>query len=324
MGHCEWFFGQYDQALRTLSRAAEVLEACKNAEEAGYAYMLMVWNNLCLSNYDQVFFFKELALRMLEQQFHLRWYVWVFGPCALAYTHKGQWDSALKEAHRALSVSEEHADDSMISFANWTTSMVYTNKGDSKRAIEHGELAVRKAPTLMDKVLSQIFLGWALCRGGELRRGLEILTMVTPILRGSGFEMPAITSELVLCEAYWLAGEYEKSKVALEELDQRTQRNGMRFWRGSGQRLLGEVALKTDPSNAAVHFENSIAILREVQAENELALAYAGYGRMHRQQGDIRQAREYLTQALEIFERLGTLIEPEKVRRELTELPDKG
>jgi len=172
--------------------------------------------------------------------------------------------------------------------------------------------------------LSQIFLGWALCRGGELRRGLEILTMVTPILRGSGFEMPAFTSELALCEAYWLAGEYEKSKVALEELDQRTQRNGMRFWRGSGQRLLGEVALKTDPSNAAVHFENSIAILREVQAENELALAYAGYGRMHRQQGDIRQAREYLTQALEIFERLGTLIEPEKVRRELTELPDKG
>ena len=32
-------------------------------------------------------------------------------------------------------------------------------------------------------------------------------------------------------------------------------------------------------------------------------------------------ACRYLTQALEIFERLGTLIEPEKVRKELGELP---
>ena len=33
-----------------------------------------------------------------------------------------------------------------------------------------------------------------------------------------------------------------------------------------------------------------------------------------------RQAREYLTKALEIFERLGTLIEPDKVRKELDDL----
>ena len=44
-------------------------------------------------------------------------------------------------------------------------------------------------------------------------------------------------------------------------------------------------------------------------------------GRYHKQQGDTQQAREYLTKALEIFERLGTLIEPDKVRKELAELP---
>jgi len=35
----------------------------------------------------------------------------------------------------------------------------------------------------------------------------------------------------------------------------------------------------------------------------------------------VADAREYLTKALEIFERLGTLIEPDKVREELAELP---
>jgi len=80
------------------------------------------------------------------------------------------------------------------------------------------------------------------------------------------------------------------------------------------QRLLGEIALKTNPDQAAAHFEKSIAVLQEIKAENELALAYAGYGRLHEQKGQIAKAQDYLSKALEIFERLGTLIEPEKKR----------
>lgn len=53
-----------------------------------------------------------------------------------------------------------------------------------------------------------------------------------------------------------------------------------------------------------------------------MALAYGGYGGLHAQQGDIGQAREYLTRALAIFERLGTLGEPEKVRQALAALPE--
>jgi tetratricopeptide (TPR) repeat protein len=87
---------------------------------------------------------------------------------------------------------------------------------------------------------------------------------------------------------------------------------------------LGEIALKTDPAQAVPHFEKSMAVLQEIKAENELALAYAGYGRLHKQKGQIAQARKYLTKALEIFERLGTLIEPDKVREELAEVPKKG
>jgi hypothetical protein len=47
---------------------------------------------------------------------------------------------------------------------------------------------------------------------------------------------------------------------------------------GFAHRLLGETALSTNPTEvrppvAAPHFERSIAILREINAENELALA---------------------------------------------------
>ena len=80
---------------------------------------------------------------------------------------------------------------------------------------------------------------------------------------------------------------------------------------------MGEIALQTDPTQAAPHLEKSIAVLEEIKAENELALAYSSYGRLHKQQGEIPQAREYLSKAIEIFERLGTLHEADKVREEL-------
>ena len=118
-----------------------------------------------------------------------------------------------------------------------------------------------------------------------------------------------------------MAGEDQKATRTLEEALEIADRCGARYYSAFAQRILGEIALKINPSQAAPHFEKSIAILREIKAENELAMAFAGYGWLHKKQGEIAQAREYLTKALEIFERLGTLIEPDKVRKELTGLP---
>ena len=59
---------------------------------------------------------------------------------------------------------------------------------------------------------------------------------------------------------------------------------------------------------------------KEIKAENELALAYAGYGRLYKQQDNAEKAIEYLIKAKKILDRLGTLIEPEKIRKDLNDL----
>lgn len=59
----------------------------------------------------------------------------------------------------------------------------------------------------------------------------------------------------------------------------------------------------------------------EIKAEGELALADSGSGRPYKLRGEYAEARRDLTDALEIFERLGTRIEPDKGRKELAELP---
>ena len=197
--------------------------------------------------------------------------------------------------------------------------MVYTSKGDLARALACAELAVQKAPTSADKEWAQAALAWAWCRNGEPCKGIAILAQVVPLQRAVRQVYGEIFA-LFLGEGYWLAGEYDKATQTLQEHLQIATRNGMKFHIGSAHRLLGEVAMHTDLAQAALYFETSIAMLRDIHAENELALAYAGYGRWHAEQGDMAQAREYLTRALAIFERLGTLGEPDKVRQALAAL----
>jgi len=322
MGHCEYSFGRFDEGIKTLTKAAELCEAAGNAEDAGYAYAWLEWSHLYRGHFDRVLALKEELLRVMEQRFNLRWYVRGLIAVPRAYICLGCWDKAVEEAEKALKVAEESSDDGLVTFAAWTLSMAYTWKGDLGRAVEYGEQAFQKAVRPADKAWAQRGLGWALCRAGEANRGIELLVAALAIVRPSGHMPTEITTTCILGAAYWLAGEDDKARQTLEEALEIAERCGARYYAGFAQRLLGEIALKTNPAQGASHFEKSIAVLQEIKAENELALAYAGYGRLHKQKDQIAQAREYLTKALEIFERLGTLIEPDKVREELTGLPE--
>ena len=322
LGRCEYSFGQFDQAIQTLSKAAEIAEASGNAEEAVHAYAELAWSHVYRGNFDRVLSLKEEVLGKMEQRFNLRWYVQALGAASRACSHLGRWDEAVEEAQKALSVAEESSDNSLISFAAWLISLAYTYRGDLGGAVEYGELAVQKALTPYDRTLGQRGLAWAWCRAGEPKKGIELLTALLQVFRAGRWMPSEIPHTCNLGEGYWLAGEDDKAKETLEGFLEIAERCGATYYLGWAHRLLGEIALKTNPTQAAPHFEKSIAILREIKAENELALAYAGYGRLHRQKGQIAQAREYLTKALEIFERLGTLIEPDKVREALAELPE--
>jgi len=320
LGRCEYSFGSFDQAIQTLSKAAELAEASGNVEEAGHAYAELEWNHLYRGNYNQVFTLKEQALRKMEQRFNLRWYIRALSAASRAFSHLGRWDEAMEVAKRALSVAEEFSNNSLISFAAWNLSIAYIWKGNLDRGIEYGEFAVQKAQTPYNKAFGQRGLAWAWCRSGETKKGIELLTALLPIFKGR-FMPSEIPHTCYLGEGHWLAGEHDKAWQILEKVMEIIERCGARYYAGFTQRIMGEIVLRANPSEAKPHFEKSIAVLREIKAENELAQAYAGYGRYHKQKGQIMQARKYLTKAAETFERLGTLIEPVKVRKELTELP---
>ena len=321
LGWCEWCFGAYDQAIPLLIQAAELCEAVGNAEDAGQAYLMWEWSHLYKGDFAPTLALRDRVLHALERRFNHRWYMWARAGAALAHAWCGRWEQAIADAQQGLRVGEEFADPSVMSFAAHILSVVYTAKGDLVQALAYGERAVQQAPTPADQAWAQAALAWAWCRTGEPQKGVEVLAQVIPMQRAVR-QMYAEIFAPCLGEGYWRMGEYNKARQALEEHLALAERNGMKWHIGAAHRLLGEVALHTNPAEAASHFEHGIAVLQQINAENELALAYAGYGRLHAQCGNLPQARTYLSQALDIFERLGTLGEPERVQQALATLPE--
>jgi tetratricopeptide (TPR) repeat protein len=221
----------------------------------------------------------------------------------------------------ALKKAQEYSSKSQVSDAVFHLSLLYTVKRHMDRAIEYGEMAVTIGPSPSNRAMGQLGLAWAWCHAGEAEKGIEILTGLLALFRGAGYVSIGLLAGAFLADGYRAARRYEEAEQTAREVLEIAGRCGSRWYASLAHFVLGESLSEADPKQAADHFEESIATFRETKAEAWLPLAYAGYGRLYRQQGDVEQARDYLTKALEIFDRLGVLIEPDKVKKELAELP---
>jgi class 3 adenylate cyclase/tetratricopeptide (TPR) repeat protein len=323
LGHCQWVFGKFDQAAETMMHAAKLYEAAGSDMDAGPAYCMLQWIHLSLGNLDQAISWQQPALDRLGQHFDLRWYAWSFAAASWAHSCMGHYAEALRQAQTEATVAEKYHDNSLVAFANWNAALAHAYGGDFGKAVEHAEIATRKAPTPADKVWAQTYLGFAWCRGGRAGDGAELLASLAPIYEAIPFVLGQMMTIAYLGEAQWRAGQHDAAQRTLQKGLELAGANGMKFYVGCMRRLLGEVTLAlnaeqvTEPL-AAPHFEAGISILRDIKAENELACVCVGYARLHRQRGRVVEARDYFTRALEIFDRLGILIEP-AVRSELTE-----
>ena len=79
-----------------------------------------------------------------------------------------------------------------------------------------------------------------------------------------------------------------------------------------------------DRAAAGFQFQESVALVTDMGAEDALARAWLALGRLRSAQGRQDEARQLWTKALATFERLGSLREPERVRRLIGALPASG
>jgi class 3 adenylate cyclase/tetratricopeptide (TPR) repeat protein len=320
LGTSQYQLALFDQLIRNSAKAAELYEVSGNVEDAALAYTYLALGHIQKGDLEKGLMIAESALSKIEERSNLSVYARALTAASFAYSGLGLWDKAVRVGQRTLELAEEFSDYSIMCQAGYLISFAHNQKGDLISAAEYGELAVQKAPTAAFKMFARIFLAWSWCRAGELEEATDVLESSLQRLRAGQNRLGELICVRVLTEAYLLAGEYDKAMQTGKDSLELATRHGATIYVAWATRLLAEISLKYNPAEARSHFEKAIHIFQQKKAENELALAYSGMGRYHKQQRNAEKAREYLTKALEIFERLGTLTEPDKVREELAGL----
>ena len=300
---CEWWMGNYDQAMQTAKKATELCEASGAYEYAGRAFNTLQWTHLCRGDFEQVFKFKDEALRITEQRFNLRVYVWAFAAAAWAFTGLNSWDRAIENGEEALKAAGEFSDDSLISFAACIICQAYCFKGELNRAIEYGELAVQKAPTPADKIWAQGFLAMVWCRTGELHRAIETLGKVVAAHKKGRFRFGEVGYTNMLGFGYLMAGEYDKATENFQRSLELAESCGMKWFLGLAHLFLGQVALKTNTTRAVYHFEQSKIRFEEVKADPPSIEFLRGIILIAK--GNMRQGIKALEDVSEMFLRNG-------------------
>jgi tetratricopeptide (TPR) repeat protein len=314
---CEYWVGFFDQSIETGNKAIELSKISGHPEYAYNACVTTMYSYVLTCDYDKLHALKKDVLHLLDKKFNLLLYVHTHCAMAFSFFTRGQFDKAAETGHEALKLAEKFADNSLISLSYNQISAPYILKGDTAQAQKYTQLAISKAPTPRDEFLARVLHASMLCRSGDPHQGTQILAQYVPMIQALRYQFGLLHLFYGLSEGYLLAEEYDKALQAVNNLLELAERHKITHYLGIAHYFSGEVALKTDPSKAIQNFNQSIQILEAIKSEYYLAKAYAGCGRYYNQAGDKTPAREYLTKALEIFERLNILNEPDKVKKEL-------
>jgi tetratricopeptide (TPR) repeat protein len=310
----------FDQAIKNATRAAELSEVSGNVEDAGLAYAFLALAHVQQGDVQKGIRTAEKAFSKIEERFNLAIYARALTAASFAYDGLGLWDESIRAGQKALELAHEFSDNTLMCQAGYCVALAHILRGDFTSAIEYAELGVQKAPTAAFRMFSEVFLAWAWCRTGELEKAIDVLSSALQVFRVGQNRIGELICVRVLTEGYLLAGEHDKAMQTGRDALDLAIRHGSTLYEAWAHRLLAEISMNENPAESRTHFDKAISLNEKMKVENELALAYSGMGRYHKQQGNVDQAREYLTKALEIFDRLGTLIEPDKVRGELAGL----
>lgn len=140
--------------------------------------------------------------------------------------------------------------------------------------------------------------------------GIKHLTeAVLPIFQSGSFTAFEIPLKCFLGEGYWIHGNQHKAMQTLSEGLNKAEKSNARFFIGFVCRIMALMYTENDPIRAESLFKRSINILKKIKAENEMAMASAGYGWLCKSRNNVSMANQLFQQAEEIFNRLGTMID---------------
>jgi len=263
----------------------------------------------------------ERALAEFEARGNVWWAcrtMWILSAAANAL---GQWSRSLAFCRRALEHGEA-ADDLRLKVVAWSRiAGTQTQRGDAKAGLAACESASRLGPTPFDTALINAVRGYALVKSGDVSSGLRTLREAVEWFEGSHLLYTRSLVSAWLADSLVRSGDRQSGRTLAAAVLATSESVGYRHLEGVAHRVLGESLTADDGDAATVHLERAHRVLDETGARSELAKALVAEAALRAARGDSDDARRLLGEAGRIFEALGTVDEPDRLRAALQALP---
>jgi class 3 adenylate cyclase/tetratricopeptide (TPR) repeat protein len=256
----------------------------------------------------------ERALAVFERQNDAWWASRALSQLSPAANYAGEWQRGLRYCRRAMELGAALNDLRLKVSGLVRTASTHVHMGDWQTALARCDEALALTPTPYDAAAVRAVRGYALVRGGMIADGVAQLSEALAFYQRSQLRYTGASFSLWLADAHLRAGAPEPARAILSEVLQTALELGYRHVEGMAWRLLAESVLPLDAVQAAEQLARAEAIQREGGARNELAKVWVAQAGLRRPPD-----RALLARALALFEELGTLDEPGRVRRLLGE-----
>ena len=262
----------------------------------------------------------NVPLASFESRGNLWWAGRTLWHLSSAANYLGEWDASLNYCRRAL----EHGtalDDLRLKAVGWSRmGSAYIQQGDIERGLRCCDEALALKPIPYDVAMAKVFRGYGRIKAGRLDAGIADLGEAIDWLEAAGLSHVRLAPSLRLAEGYLLAGEMMAAGPLIEEVLSKSRQTGYLYLEGLANRFMGEYLCHQSPVVAMQHVDEAQRIFKAIDAQNDLAKTLMTRAKLDRHRGNFSGARGLLEEAGALFERLGTLDEPARVKSAMVAL----
>ena len=271
LGRSSWSLSDYAHASRLLARNTEQMHRLGNTTEEATAAAFAGITFGFLGQFDQALTYADHGLRLAQELRNPFAEAAAYHYRAQIHDQRGAWTQAIADCEEARRLASGAGDLFRIYVVKFLEGRAHTMAGSTER----GRVLLEESLALSTQLGTAFLLAWAKAFLAMCHLALGAHDVVLPLCReaitlaeGAGEKYPAALAHRTLAEALFALAPTERPDAERAMLE-------------------------------------AIRIQAEIGNEPELARSYVSYAPLLRGWGEAAKAREYLTQAIGMFQKMG-------------------
>ncbi|OGR95995.1 MAG: hypothetical protein A2V88_04720 [Elusimicrobia bacterium RBG_16_66_12] len=316
--------GEYDAALESCIEALPIVEGQGVVEEGR---LLGTIGNVQYErgDYDRALEYYGRSLDVCENIGFQRGIGALLGSIGNVYKDRGDYDRALEYYLRTLEMFEKAEDLDNLAITLNNIGLVHRHKGDFEQALKyHG-----RSLDIVEKIGDQDGIGRSLDNIGNVHgdrgdydKALECYGRALAISEKTGNSGGIAEASTRLAETSIRKGDLSNAERHCERALSMTTQVGGKGNLGAAKRIRAMLLRRRGRwDESAADFDESLLICTQVGDPLDEGRTHHEFGLMWKDKGDRERAREHLSKAVRLFERIGAKKELERARQALRDLP---